>query len=332
MYIILDTNIIIKDYFFSTPKFKALFSYLAKTPHQLILPQIVLDELTCNFSQELEHLNLDIEKINLKSKTSLDPGLDLKLIDIEAENKRYQDFLRNFVSSHPVLVVDYNSKHYKNIVSRSLFRHAPFQKNAKDHGFKDAIIWESVKDMVADSHYEFIAFVSNNTTQFTNNTEKNQLHTDLMKEIEKYKDKFLFFSNLESFLENYGQRLESISIDMLQLNLDNEIQKIKAEGHFSEDLLTDIFEERFSRPVYNIELGEVRLSHFYVSKADKTHYYVQAIGIATADIVYWDPLDSDFLNDHEFTGFDVSFKISKSNSEIMLDRFALDKVDNKPPF
>ncbi len=330
MYVVLDTNIIIKDYYFRSPKFQALFSYLQKTPHKLIVPKIVIEELKRRYSIDLENLHITAEKLDRESQNLIGSKIQANKIDLVAEGRKYSDFLTSFLKDKKVIVPEYNTNHYEDIINRALFRKAPFKQNGTDHGFKDAVIWETVKELVCDKDYDFIAFISNNTNQFADPLNEN-LNSELLEEIEKYKNKFLYFSKLESFLETYSEKIAFISQEKLQNCLDLEIIIKKAKGEFSEELLKNVYQPRFSKPVYDITLEETRIVNFFISKADKNYYYVEAVGKAESWVVYWNPLDGDFDQDDVVTWFEASFKVGKSDEKIELDEFSLDMIE-EPPF
>ncbi len=327
MYVILDTSSIIKDYYFGSPKFITLFEYLRKTAHNLILPKIVLEELKKNHTEELEKLVSGLEKISNDHLSLLRSKQNFNKFDVQKEAKLYSKFLDEFVEDRDIIVPKYNPKHLEQIAIRAVLRKPPFVKGSKnDHGFKDAVIWETVKDILSDTDYNFVAFISNNTHQFADSSKKN-LHPELESEIELYKEKFGYFPNIESFLETYGgEKISHISQEALQAALNMDLADKVEKNLFSKEFLKTMFENRLRLPTDEIFFEDAKIDNFYISKATQSNYYVEAIGRAEAWVVYFNPLDSTAFTDTVSTRFNASFKVSKSSKTVTIEDFLLERA------
>src|SRR3989344_452701 len=311
MYVVLDTNVIIKDYYFKSKRFETLFNYLSKTPHKMVLPQIVLDELRSNHRQDVAKLSEDFLKIADNARQILGRDDAENKLDVNEEERLYASFLKSFLQEKPVKIIKHDDSHYKKIIERGVRRTAPFKLGKPDYGFKDAIVWETIKDMLNDSAYGTVAFISKNTDQFAN-IAKDDLHPDLKKETKECPGKILYFNNLEAFLEKYGNRFEHITHSIVDEALQNMIASMKGFGEFSEEQLRPIFEYGFTRPVQQIELGKVVLKSFYVSDIDKGNYILQAVGDAEAEVLYWDPIDNDKWPETIKTDFTATLKYNSA--------------------
>lgn len=324
MYVILDTNVIIKDYYFKSKAFKVLFEYLSKTRHKLIIPKIVIDELKQRYFEDTTLLYSSINKqvFDLKSITNTD--YNIKIFSPEDELSKYSFFLDDFIEKNKIIIIDYDDKHYRKIVSRSLSKKLPFitTKDHSDYGFKDAIIWEQIKDIVEDTKYEFVAFISKNIHQFSDSKKEN-LNEILYEEVKKYKEKFIYLSSLESFLEKYCEKISKISLSDLEKVLNDSIP----QNHFSQEYFKNVFEDGLIKDAENIFIDEAEIRNFYVFKADEKNLYVQSVGLAKIWIIYNDTEIGECYGDCLYTNFNASFKVTKNGYNISLVDFNLEKTE-----
>ncbi|HWY36561.1 MAG TPA: PIN domain-containing protein, partial [Nitrosopumilaceae archaeon] len=63
MKVVLDSNIIIADFWMRSTGFKILFEKAKKGEIELYIPQVVIDEVTNKFCQQVVQWKVDIEKI-----------------------------------------------------------------------------------------------------------------------------------------------------------------------------------------------------------------------------------------------------------------------------
>lgn len=91
----------------------------------------------------------------------------------------YESYFRNRINKLGIKIIPYPQISHKDVVKRDLARKRPFQNSGK--GYRDALIWESVFDIM--EHTETppaIIFINHNTKDFFDN---DVLHPDLMEDL-----------------------------------------------------------------------------------------------------------------------------------------------------
>lgn len=330
MYVILDTSVVIKDYYFKTPKFEALWDYLGKTPHDLLLPRIVIDELKKNHSEEVGNTSATLEKTRDGANQVLNIALELPNIDQQEEEDKYDKFLLNLEALSRIKVLPLKDEYLPRIAKRAVHRIAPFKKGEKDDGFKDAIIWETVIDSLSQKEYEGgVAFITKNVRQFSSvdNAKKDVLNEELAEEVAKLPNRMEYFTSLEAFMEKYARNLEIVSIRNLQKALDAEVDQLVGARRLSERELIRLFHSAFGYPIDSIGVIESPIKRFYVYKVDDEFIYVQARGLLKAWVTLWNPIDEVDFDDEEDTVFEATFTINRKNEEVQVVAFEPQEVE-----
>ena len=63
MIVVLDTSIIVRDFFMKSSKFRILFDYSKKIPFEIFIPEVVYDELVNKYKEKLmEYMPLMINQ------------------------------------------------------------------------------------------------------------------------------------------------------------------------------------------------------------------------------------------------------------------------------
>lgn len=97
MNVVLDSNIIIGDYFLKSADFEVVFDYLARTSSRIVLPQIVFDEVIQNFRIQLTNKLAETTRAAKKLNAFLAAGkteVHVSDIDIEIEVSKYSEYLK----------------------------------------------------------------------------------------------------------------------------------------------------------------------------------------------------------------------------------------------
>ncbi len=309
----------------SSKKFVALFEYLRKTPHKLIIPQIVENELTEHFRRDVVSLRELQGSFIHDTDKLLKTAISRKDIDEDAELKKYIKFLEKFYENNPVERALHNSDFFLEIVERAVRRRAPFVKGEKpDYGFKDAVLWHHVREIAHKGH-EALAFISANTSQFAN-ASKDDLNPELRAELSRSNTTFKYFTTLESFLEKYGAPLQGITHEAVKKALDLKALEMKETGAFKEEFLKEIFEYALYKSVQQIEFERLELSNFFVSAMDKKSYFLEAVGSAFAWVLIWDPTTEPYPDELRTT-FKATLRFDRKTSELVADSISIDKYD-----
>lgn len=325
MYVILDTNIIHRDYFFRSKSIIALFSYLNTCGHKLLLPRTVIGELESHYKQELDEINNEVRKIrsnyNILSLNKK-PGY----VDASLKAKEYKSFIHGFVRDKKIVILENDEKNFQKIINKCLRKEPPFTSPKGDKGFKDALIWENVKEASKEKKYRPFCFITKNKSEFSDTNDSSNLHPILKNEILSSNLPFYFLS-LESFLEKYGSIMKDVSREVIEntigIGLKNKIDSM------SEKDIESIFSMRAACPIYSLdkETFTFELKHYYVMRADEKNYFVTATGIVTARPVLFDPIDEEFVSDQMFTSFEATIKIQKKSKHAVIESFDIETLD-----
>jgi hypothetical protein len=221
MDVILDSNIYRADILLRSKEFDVLLDYLSKTQSKLILPEVILDEIRGLYSRTLRERIHDLKKASNNINLTLsDAEYNIKLpeIDIDEQTVKYEAFLRKRLKIRDNQILPYNNEYLPEISNRAIKRQKP--SGDKGQGFRDTLIWLTLKDYCKKCHEKQITFVSINTDDFANSN-KDALHESLIEECTQQKIKVNYFKSLKEFIENHSNKIDFINDDWVSENLDS---------------------------------------------------------------------------------------------------------------
>ena len=178
-YIILDTNVLHNDWNLTGTRLTLLTESAQKLNHQICIPMVVLDELVNQYQTEIQ------EKANaynnaLKSLSNMRTPLAFSKLDIQKEKESYKDWMLQELATKKVRVLPYPITKHEFLVSKELRQLKPFLNSKK--GYRDALIWESLKEYKKRIGNEVLIFISQNTDDFANKS-KDGFHEHLIAEL-----------------------------------------------------------------------------------------------------------------------------------------------------
>jgi hypothetical protein len=301
-------------------KIDEFFADTSRSPTELIAALIL------NYEKELEEINKNIETVvsDLKRK-HFASFREYKTIDFKKETAIYSDYLKELFKKQKIEILEYSDSHYRNIIQKALHKKPPFAE--KDRGFKDAVIWESVKQAFLDNKDHSIAFISSNTTQFCDG--KNSLKKELKEELtEQELHSVLMFDSVEGFLERFAYPLISIVFDE---STDRVILR-ELEGrikNFDEIELRDIFRSGLSDLPQKIEISQIEINHKYVYFATSTAYFLEAVGKLRAKVFFMSPDDLTIRQEEVFTTFRTRFALDKKEKNVNIEMLTVDNISDR---
>lgn len=183
MKIIIDTNIIHKDFFLGNAQIISLCETAKICGIKVLVPQVVIDEVVNHYREKIDEANKDFEK----TKSSLSffyPNESVGDYFSSAKTdqllKDYRNTLIKRLAELGIELIPYPKVLHEDLVKRDLARRKPFQESGK--GYRDALIWESVLNKIEKTNNNpDIVFINKNTKDFF---EKDRLHPDLVADIE----------------------------------------------------------------------------------------------------------------------------------------------------
>ncbi len=185
--IVLDSTVIIRQYFMEGPIFTLFKWFLHNQPSELIIPQVVLEEIKNYFKEEANsRYDKAISAIdNLNSHLHIDIPQPVSKDVLQENCERYNNELDDLLKSLNARIIPYNDIPQEDIVRRDLARKKPFRKvgqNNDSAGYRDTLIWECILRHVAPGA-EKIVLITTNKSDF-HGKKANELHTNLRNDLE----------------------------------------------------------------------------------------------------------------------------------------------------
>lgn len=206
MRIILDTNILMADWLQKGMAWRIFLKGVIKIPAKIYIPQVVVDELYRNYSRQLfeyindlNNLQRKIENLSSNSLSKIDP---LILIN------DYKAHLSKLIADSDITVLEYPKVDLKEAIKRELEGKKPFKSSGE--GYRDYVIWLTIKDQINNYEQEDIVFISNNRKDFGIPP---NIDVDLAKEIQFKPPRLYYFPSISEFNEKFiNPRLEEVKI------------------------------------------------------------------------------------------------------------------------
>ena len=218
MNIVLDTNIIYRDWYLSGVNFGLLEKCLTLSDSKLFVPEIVVLEAKNLFRKELSKSIKSLAK-DIDVFHRLFPKEDIvqRLPDITKRCRKYNAQLDKRLAELKAERPGHSEVPHQAIVARSLALQKPFRKDDKegDKGYRDTLLWEVILRKIATKKTTTF-FISNNHKDFANEPTDRMLHADLIKDLVLAglpEDSVQFYSDLRSFVdEKVKSELKAIVI------------------------------------------------------------------------------------------------------------------------
>lgn len=335
MDIVLDSNIFRGDFLLRSKDFEVLIDYLKKTNSSIILPQIIIDEVKELYLRALKERLASYNKAATNINIALtDESKHLKLaeFDIESEVQGYEAFIRKKLSIYDRQILPYTDSFLKEIANRAIKRQKPCGEDGQ--GFRDALIWLTMKEYCRTCHEKQITFISNNDKDF-GNTEKTDLHESLSNECEQLNIRINYCKNVREFIEKHSVKIDVFTAEWVENNIDfeavNDMIKDEINGnqprsiqHWLSNKRDVESTERFkatsvntyeckeffvyemfgNKYIINVQLGcEVEIEHEYYDRyygASREEYYSRRTQVA-----------------YEYLDFDVHISLTYENEEVV---------------
>src|ERR1700733_11698419 len=159
IYVVFDSSVLIADYNLQTVPMKALLAESKKGTISVAIPEVVFAEVT---NKRREDYTAFLESVKSHQKR-LGMGLRETMPDPPEEASRYRNWLRRHLNEHKVRWLAIPDVRHKDLLDYALRKRKPFKDNGA--GYRDALIWESVKLLAKESDDD-ILFLSKDKTDF----------------------------------------------------------------------------------------------------------------------------------------------------------------------
>lgn len=230
MDIILDSNIYRGDFSLRSKDFVVMKDYLQKTASSLMLPQVILDEIKGLYARALTERINELKKAVRNYHHALindEYRVNNKLLDLENAVVEYEAFIRQNLGIRDRHIIPYANEFLPEIARRAIKREKP--AGMEGQGFRDVLIWLTIKEYAAMRPGKQLAFISDNTADFGNKV-KDGLHESLAKECEDAGIRIHYFKSVRDFIEQHSAPIAFITFDWIQEHLDfMEVDKLILE-------------------------------------------------------------------------------------------------------
>lgn len=179
-HIIIDTNVVHNDYMLTGYRISALCSAKESLGYSVFIPDVVVDEIVKQYKEEIEgYAEQYNQALNqLKKRKTL---TDIIAFDSNTVTDNYEQTLRNRIAELCIGIIPYPQTAHKEMVLRELSKRKPFKDSSK--GYRDSLIWESIKEHCLASQNVDVVFLTENTDDFAAK-DKTSLHPDLINDCE----------------------------------------------------------------------------------------------------------------------------------------------------
>jgi predicted nucleic acid-binding protein len=331
MKVVLDSNIIIADFWLESTNFKLLFESAKKGDVKIYIPEVVLDEVVNKYLKRLEDSMFKIHS-ELKTYKKLSREQENNPITQRMINKsvsEYQKHLQQIIEVNSIEIIKYPKTDHKFLANKAINKLKPF--NANEKGYRDSLIWENIKELLTENESAIsqpeLVFISNNYKDFA--TSEYELHSDLISELEnedfdsksvivypslsEFNDKQtkLFFAQSKSFEKKLIQR------ELWDLDLNKVITDYLFRNYVGSELFHyDVdFEYEHSEPTVSSIYEDFEEKITSVKKLNATEYLVDVELEVNSTIDF-------FIDKSEYWSMDddkrISIKDSDWNKWVML--------------
>ena len=184
MKIIIDTNIINKDYKLHGKYIVTLSGAAAKLGYDVCVPEVVVDEIVSHYKDELLEAHDTYNKGVSKLKKLLPemPKSIISELTVEDQLQKFREQYESELQAKNIKILPYPNVDHKSIVAKELEKKKPFKDSQK--GYRDSLIWETVKSELIPAKDLFdecqILLLTRNIKDFADAC---RLHKDLKDEL-----------------------------------------------------------------------------------------------------------------------------------------------------
>ncbi len=281
MNIFIDSNILFQDYFFENKSNKNLLQYCKEGLLKIHMSEIVRLELRRQFEKEIKATNKELEKIQ-KNIARLKLEEDVKIISIENQLKKFDDFYNRLTNIDDFKILNYSNEFLPDIVNRAVNRIKPFTEEKSE--LKDAIIWKTYSFYVEQGKLDNCIFLTNNTSDFCTKKDKSNIHPELLVDTRRFK----VVNSSFDFIKEYGPEIESP---------ENKFQAYFKQVEINETFVLEVINDNFRKEIYN-------------------HVHARIDFLHPSDI-----LDIDYIIDGQLIPYDIEiFDCAEIESEVLSDK------------
>ena len=150
-YVILDTNIIVRDFLLRSPDMQALFTGAGRggnEPYTVAIPQIVIDESVKRYSIDYEKWSKEFLRHGGRLRALGAEVTQTKLPTADESGVWYRSYLVDRLREWSSPILPYPRVDHKTVARAAVERRKPFKESGA--GYQDALIWRSIVELLDD--------------------------------------------------------------------------------------------------------------------------------------------------------------------------------------
>lgn len=302
MKIVLDSNIIIADFWLESTNFKILFENVKNGNIEIYIPEIVIDEVKNKFRQRLNQsrklVETELIKFNKIAKKNISSILKDEVVSDSIIE--YIEHLEKLIAKNDIKILSYPKTSHNFIAKKAILKLKPFNINEK--GYRDCLIWENIKDLLTKEEIVLpeLIFVTNNYKDFSEK-DSYKLHQNLVSELldrgfasnsvvvypslGEYNDKQgkIFLEQATTFEENLEEG-KFRNFDLVKITSEFLFEKFRTFFHIH--LYIDGFDE-FNEPTVRSIDDDYEIKICLVKKISDENYLIDVEFEVETEIEYY---------------------------------------------
>ena len=227
--IVLDTEVIRRDPLLQGTVFSRLWAQLRQAPDtEVIVSKVVLAELSNGHRKSLSEAVGKIQTASsaLQRLCPLFQVAKRALPSVDEMVLYYEARLRQEFVHLAVTLTDLPWVSHQEVLDRAIARRHPFDKNGR--GYQDTLIWLSVVELAKTGKFKRIAFVSGNTSDFSDGN--GALDNNLRDDVKDSSCEVTYFEDLTSAIDNFFDvRLPSAIRELTESELRDGLSEHEAD-------------------------------------------------------------------------------------------------------
>jgi hypothetical protein len=249
--------------------FKALREYLRKTRSKLLIPFVVLEELSAQHRLQIQKLERDIDGVR-KDLHRLFPSVRATFPTLDTPSALDAYRKRLLSCAEKVQVLDNQPEDLKELVKRLAGRVPPASPSGEEA--RDVLVWLS---LLAVGRTQHVAFVSDDKRAFFKD---GKLRPELIRDVSGFESNVEAFCGLDDLLRVHHARSSFIDTQWLEKQIDTK-KVSRAIEHFVDeqsDLFSRQVEDKGEPTGYAslIQLVQHEVEDYFVSDVSKNALYV----------------------------------------------------------
>lgn len=231
MIVVIDTNQFYGDMRLRRRDFRVVLGQHQRKKVRVVVPEVVVREVPKMFAQQyrtahdqLARAAANLREIDFDARPSTLP-------DAGVVRDEYEEWLRKQLAARRVEVAPLPDTSLDELVQRSVEERRPFRADSK--GFRDAVIWETVKNLAAEDD---VVLISKNSKDFAESDKRpDELHSHLREDLTVAglaEDRVRLIPDLTTFIDKHVPPVEKAAETAKAL--------LKKDDEWEEELSTKI--------------------------------------------------------------------------------------------